>query len=95
MKEISVLVVGVYAPANAGARPTFFNELNQLIEQHHANTDVSFCLGDFNFVEAPVNDRSGVIKGQYEAGTAQFTTTKNLLGLRNKTYFPFSYESCF
>ncbi len=83
IKETSVLVVGVYAPANAGARPTFFNELNQLIEQCHTNTDVMFCLGDFNFVEAPVKDRSGVTEGRHEAGSAQFTITKNFLGVKD------------
>ncbi|MCP4652636.1 MAG: hypothetical protein GY858_04550, partial [Candidatus Omnitrophica bacterium] len=58
-------------------------ELNELIEQHHANTDVTFCIGDFNFVEIPVKDHSGAAEGWYESGTAQFTTTRNLLGVKD------------
>ncbi|MCP4651419.1 MAG: hypothetical protein GY853_15240, partial [PVC group bacterium] len=83
IQQVSVLVVGLYAPANAGARPSFFNELNELIEQNHANTDLALCLGDFNFVEDPLKDRSAPIAGRYESGLAQFITTRNLLGIKD------------
>ncbi len=83
IQGISVLVVGLYAPANAGAQPQFFNELNELIEQNHANMDLVFCLGDFNFVEDPLKDRSVAPEGRNEPGLVQFISTKNLLGIKD------------
>ncbi|MCP4649531.1 MAG: hypothetical protein GY853_05555, partial [PVC group bacterium] len=83
IQQISILVVGLYAPANAGARPLFFNELNGLIEQNHANTDLVLCLGDFNFVEDPLKDRSVTYEGRYEPGLVQFISTKKLLSIKD------------
>ncbi|MCP4648684.1 MAG: hypothetical protein GY853_01210, partial [PVC group bacterium] len=56
---------------------------NDLIEQNHANTDLVFCLGDFNFVEDPIKDRSSITGGRHEPGSEQFVTTRNLLGIKD------------
>ncbi len=81
---VSVLVIGVYAPAQPQHRPLFFNNAADIFGRGGINFDLRLCLGDFNCVPNRVLDRTSQQNNQAEdAGTKNFRVVQNLLDLKD------------
>ncbi len=83
IRDLSVFVMGIYAPANASHRPNFFIELNEQVAKNPVNCDLILCLGDFNVVQNPEKDHSSFTSRAREAGAEKFASTTDLLALKD------------
>ena len=77
-----LLVVGIYAPAQAKFRPHFFDQLYDKINDTIEFSDV-ILVGDFNCVENPILDRFPKRKNFSEPGILAFSRLKNDLNLED------------
>ncbi len=84
LNGVKIFIIGIYAPANATHRPGFYRALNEKLRDNHVNFDIALMMGDFNFVENPVVDRSSFsdIRG-VERGSSEFQIAMALLEVKD------------
>ncbi len=83
MNNLAVLIVGIYAPAQAKFRPGFFGDMGKGLGRLPLDCDLVTCLGDFNCVEDKALDRTCI----YAESDFRRYWNKRFLGYKTITAF--------
>ncbi len=60
IRQHTILVIGVYMPANPEQRPAMIKALTEITQGRRTHPNITLCLGDFNCVEENRLDRNSI-----------------------------------